>query len=199
MNDDADSFDEPLKKRLARVDRRLRRDRLRARIRELGGIVGGSEDGDVSEVELGFLERVVAWETGPFSSHRAWLARGGLSFMPPAELDGAGLTRELWRLIRSLAKARVFLWHTNHLGDAELYRRLWNEVLPAECPDCARSRRDACHWDFAEVGTGDPDLWLRYYASPADRREWRRQFPDTLLPPRERPPHYRDRLLPAPG
>lgn len=162
-------------------------------------MVGDSDDEDVSEIELGFLERVVAWETGPRSSHRAWLARAGLSFMPPAELEGPGLTREMWRLIRSLAKARVFLWHTNHLGDAELYEQLWNEVLAAECPDCARTHRDVCHWDFAEMGNGDADLWLRYYASPADRRAWSRQFPETRLPPRERPPCHRDRLLPAPG
>lgn len=196
MTDDSDNLDELLEARLAQVDRRIRRDRLREQIRELGGIVGGPEGGEVSDVELTFLERVVAWETGPRSSHRAWLARKGLTFVPPAELDGPGLTKELWRLIRGLARARVFLYHTNHLSDSELYARLWNEVLPAECPDFVRTIDDACHWDFADAGSGDDETWLRYYASPADRREWDRQFPGTPLPARRRPPYHRDRLLP---
>jgi hypothetical protein len=199
MKDKADSPDDPLVERLAQVDRRIRRDRLREQIRELGGIVGGAEGADVSDVELSFLERVVAWETGPRSSHRAWLTRRGLSFMPPAELEGTGRTKELWRLIRSLAQARVFLVHTNHLSDAELYDRLWHDVLPAECPDCVRTNRDACHWDFADAGAGETELWLKHYASPADRREWSRQFPDTPLPLRQRPPYNRDRTLPTPG
>lgn len=119
--------------------------------------------------------------------------------MPPAELVGTGLTRELWRLVRSLALARVFLRHTNHMGDAELYDRLWHEVLPAECPDGLRTAGNVCHWDFADAAAGEEELWLKYYASPADRCAWSRQFPDTVLPVRQRPPYYRDRTLPAPG
>lgn len=198
MKNQADNPDDSLKSRLSQIDRRIRRDRLKEQIREMGGIMAGPDGENVSELELGFLERVVAWETGPCSTHRAWLARKGLSFIPPAELEGPGLTKELWRLIRALARARVFIYHTNHLSDAELYEYLWKEVLPAECPDCARTSRDVCHWDFSETGPDGENNWLRYYASPADRREWGRQFPDTVLPARSRPPYHRDRLLPAP-
>lgn len=199
MKTDPDNRDEPLKRRLSQIDRRIRRDHLRERIRELGGIVGGPEGDEVSEVELHFLERIVEWETGPRMSHRAWLARKGLSFMPPAELEGSGLTKELWRLIRALAGARVFLYHTNHLSDAELYDRLWKEVLSDQWPDSVRTGNDAWICDFAEAGEDGGETWLRFYASPADRRAWCRQFPETVLPERSRPPFHRDRLLPAAG
>lgn len=190
--------DDSLGGQLSRIDRRIRRDQLRERIRELGGMVGGSKDDDVvSDAELSFLEHVVAWETGPRSSHRAWLARAGYVFIPPAELLGRRLRTELWRMIRALAGARVFFYHTNHLSDAELYDHLWKEVLPAECPDGVRTPDDACHWDFAEPGSGGEDIWLRYYASRSEREQWRQDFPETKMPPRDRPPFRRDHLLPA--
>jgi hypothetical protein len=190
MNDDS------LKSRLSQIDRRIQRDQLREKIRELGGMAGGMDNGEVSEAELSFLERVVAWETGPRSSHRAWLARHGRSFVPPVELDGADLKTELWRLIRALAEARVFLYHTNHLTDAELYARLWTEVLQVECPDVARSRDDACHCDFADAGGAGEEIWLRFYANPAERAEWKREFPEITLPERRRPLFRRDHRLP---
>lgn len=115
---------------------------------------------------------------------------------PPAELFGRALKRELWRLIEALAVARVFLYHTNHLSDAELYARLWSEVLAGECPDFTRTPDDACHWDFADAGSGEEELWLRYHASPQERRDWKEWFPDAPVLPRERPPYRRDHRLP---
>jgi hypothetical protein len=181
---------------LRRIDRLTRRDRLREKIRELGGLVGGAEGEEVSDAELSFLEHVLAWENGPRSSHRTWLARSGQTFMPPAELDGEALKRELWRLIHALAGARVFFYHTNHLSDSELYGRLWTEVLPTECPDGVRTKDDACHWDFADAGSGEEEVWLRYYASRSERHEWGLSFPDTQIPERQRPPYRRDHRLP---
>lgn len=196
MTEDAGKGDDSVKDRLQQIDRRIRRDQLREKIRELGGLVGGPESDDVSEVELSFLEQVVAWETGPRSTHRAWLERRGKIFYPPAELDESQVGKELWRLIHALAEARIFLYHTNHLNDAELYRELWEEVLPADCPDGVRTPDDACHWDFASPGSNGEEIWLRYYASRAERREWSRDFPEAKLPKRERPRFHRDHRLP---
>ncbi len=189
---------ESIEEKLARADREIRRARLEEKIRELGGVLPvHGEDDAASDLELGFLERVIAWETGPRSTHGAWLARRGLHFMPPAELAGRALKRELWRLIEALAVARVFLYHTNNLSDEELYARLWSEVLVGECPDFARTIDDACHWDFADAGSGEEELWLRYHATPRERRDWKRWFPDVVLPPRERAPYRRDHRLPV--
>jgi hypothetical protein len=175
--------------------RRLRRDWLVKKIQELGGTVGVFPAEDPSELELEFLERTLAWETTPRSSNREWLKRRGLHFLPPFACDEVRLGAELPRLISALATARVFLYHTNHLSDRELYERLCREVLPAECPDDTRTEQDGFHWDFAG-GDGDAKTWLQYYASPAERREWQQDFPADALPPRKCAPFDRDRHLP---
>jgi hypothetical protein len=198
MNSSESTGEESLDERLARAEREIRQGQLEEKIRELGGFLPPrAEDEPANDLVIGFFERVVAWETAPRSTHRDWLARRGLRFMPPAELCGRALKRELWRLIEALAIARVFLYHTNHLSDAELYARLWSAVLAGECPDFARTVDDACHWDFADVGSGDEELWLRYHATPRERREWQEWFPDAVLPLRERARYRRDHRLPV--
>jgi hypothetical protein len=197
----SDEANEPLDARLAQADRAIRRAQLEEKIRELGGLIGrpAGEREEVSDLELTFLERVIGWETGPFSTHRAWLERHGLGFIPPAELAGPRLKAELWRLIESLAAvARVFLYHTNHLSDAELYHKLWHEVLAGDAPDFARTPDDACHWDLADASGSDESLqtWLTFHATERKRVEWVRDFPDTVLPPRRRAPYRRDHRLP---
>lgn len=187
--------------RLAKADRAIQRAKLEERVHKLGGIVGRPTGGsdDAPEAGLAFLNHVMAWETGPFSSHAEWLARRGLVFELPEELHGRRLKTELWRLIEALAMARVFLYRTNHLSDAELYTRLWHEVLDGDAPDFARTPDDACHWDFADYSTGnkaDESVWLRFYASEKERREWLRDFPDTRPTPRQRAPFRRDHRLP---
>ena len=55
----------------------------------------------------------------------------------------------------------------------------------------------ACHIDLVSSGSEeDIRLWLRYYADEEDRQRWRKDFPDDDIPPRETPPHDRDRHLP---
>lgn len=195
MNGNHDS----LEARLARADRLIRREQMVKRIRELGGYVPELNGNDASEIELTFLARVLAWETGPSATHGEWLARQGLRFEPPDALPGERLASELSRLIEALALARVFLHHTDHLSDAELYARLWHEVLPAEAPDFARTPADACHWDFADPVAGHEQIWLMHYASESERQIWAEEFRDVILPPRKRPPYRRDHRLPVPA
>jgi hypothetical protein len=189
--------DDSIHARLARAERALRREVLVKKIRELGGYVPDS-DCDPSELELTFLARVVAWETRPFSTHGEWLAQRGYVFEAPDELRGRHLKTELWRLIEALAVARVFLEHTDHLSDTELYTRLWSEVLDADAPDFARTLDDACHRDFADAGAGEEQLWLTYYASEDQRQAWVHEFRDVVLPPHKCPPYRRDHRLPVP-
>jgi len=196
MKNDHEEENKPETDPLRALDRRLRRDRLIRQIQEMGGIVGKLAD-EPSDIEIDFLERIVAWEAGPFTSHRDWLAQRGKEFVPPAELDDDSLARELWRLIEALALARVFLYQTDHLNDRELYERLWREVLPTECPDFARTEDDASHWDMADASGDDDEVWLRYYASKRDRRDWQRTFPERSLPPRAQLPQRRDHRLPV--
>ena len=197
-DEEADSIEE----RLAKADRAIQRAKVEEKIRELGGLIGRpiGESDEADETESSFLRYVMAWETGPFSSHGEWLARRGLVFDAPEDLRGRRLKKELWRLIESLAVARVFLYHTNHLSDAELYAQLWNEVLDGGGPDFARTPDDACHWDLADWSTGDEkdeQVWLRYHASEKERRQHELDFVGVVLPPRKRAPFRRDHRLPV--
>lgn len=167
-------------------------------VRKLGGMHGGAAPGFPLEMEVAFLERVVAFETAPRTSNRDWLAARGFRFRRPAELGGAELERELGRLISALARARVFLSCTDHLSDAELYKALWERVLPAEVADAERTADHAMHWDFSEDERGDADTWLRWYASEEQLLDWSMEFPDDPMPRAEKPPARRDHRLPQP-
>jgi hypothetical protein len=187
---------ESLDERLARADRNIQRARLEEKIRELGGIMPVASNDNTSGEELAFLEYVLAWEKGPFATHCEWLARHGLVFAPPEELRGRALTVELWRMIAALAVACVFLYHTNHLSEAELYARLWHEVLDGSAPDFARTTDDARHWDFADAGSNGEDVWLTFYATEKEKSEWLGDIPGTVLPRHRMPPYLRDHRLP---
>jgi hypothetical protein len=135
-------------------DRLAEQDRLLHRICELGG-QSSVMSNPVTDAQLDHLRRVVAWEDGPFTTHRDWLARRGHAFPPLIQISPARLEAELWRLIRALAHARVFLMNTGHLSDAELYLRLTSDVLADHAPDIARTPTDICCWPI--VGPNPPD------------------------------------------
>jgi hypothetical protein len=176
------------------ADRAARRARLVQQIEALGGFVPMPGPGEVTDLELDFLQRILAAETGPFVSNREWLERQGIVFVPPGELPVGAVGPELWRLLEALAQARVFIGYTDHLSDEELYARLWEEVLPDELPDLPRTDAEGYHWDFSD--SGDPNAWLAYYASDEERERWRTEFPELEIPPRCRPPYARDHRLP---
>ena len=54
-----------------------------------------------------------------------------------------------------------------------------------------------CHLDVLG-GCSEEDLILhmRYYADDRDRADWRKEFPEFPMPPKEKPPYDRDRHLP---
>jgi hypothetical protein len=177
------------------ASRATRRAHLVQQIEALGGFVPAPGPGDVTELELDFLQRILAIETGPYVSNREWLEREGSVFVPLTELPAGSVGVELMRLVNALARARVFINYTDHLSDAELYERLWEEVLPDELPDLPRTEAEGFHWDFSDGG-GEPNAWLAYYASDEERERWRTEFPEIIIPPRCRPPYARDHLLP---
>jgi len=46
------------------------------------------------------------------------------------------------------------------------------------------------HWDCSHAG-GDPDVWLRYYATEEERENWAESYRQPL-PPKRNPEHLRD-------
>lgn len=107
----------------------------------------------------------------------------------------ADVPGDLWKLIARLAEINIVIENTNHLDDGAL-RAFLTELLdePIVFPDVPGL---VMYVDV--IGSGseeDIDLYLRFYASEGDRNEWLREFPDFAMPPRQVPPHDRDRFLP---
>ena len=118
----------------------------------------------------------------------------------PESLDEEEVVSKLWEVIGRLAGKGVFLFHTDHLSDRELYERLWSEVLREETPKDAEESTGG-HWLIDMVGAGGLEElrdWLRYYATDAEREAWTDELLDDELPEKQPLPYDRDRHLPAP-
>jgi hypothetical protein len=144
-----------------------------------------------------FAERMRALEDGPFTTNFNQLIDAGVELPAPETLDDEHLHRTLWSVIRALADMGVFLEHTDHLSDRQLYSRLWRDTLREEVPDVDD---DEGVWHVDILGgwsEEDTQLFLRHYADEQWRQDWRQQFPELVMPPHEDPAFDRDRHLPG--
>jgi len=139
-----------------------------------------------------FLEAMLAWERAPVLPISAW-------FDPPLEVphpediplneDGELLLHEtLWDVIHKLFEKRIVLDFTDHLSDRDLYRLIYRDILSSQ-EKLVETAGAYLHWDCADA-TGDPELWLRFYASDRERENWADEF-DEPLPAKEEPPYAR--------
>ncbi|HWP85961.1 MAG TPA: hypothetical protein VNN17_12265 [Terriglobia bacterium] len=185
---------------LERVDREIRINRMEEELRQLSGDAmrtGESAADCPPEVREKFLEHVLKFERGEWTTHAELLRGIGIELPPPDELDDAGVTAKLWEVIRGLERLHTFLYSTDHLDDRALYTLLWAEALRERTVDMSDEPTGACHLNLIGSGSAeDTNLYLKYYADEASRQRWQRQFPNDVLPPHEDPPHDRDRHLP---
>ncbi|MEX0585158.1 MAG: hypothetical protein WD176_00845, partial [Pirellulales bacterium] len=107
----------------------------------------------------------------------------------PNTLSDDELHDVLWATIQKLYDKQIILEFTDHLSDRQLYKVIYCDILPAP-----EKKLDVpgnfLHWDCADAG-GDPEVWLRYYASEEERIDWAETYEDPL-PPAEPPPHPRN-------
>jgi hypothetical protein len=143
--------------------------------------------------ENDFLQSMLEWERAPILPICQWFSPT-LELPPPDSLYEEQLHAELYETIQRLFEKHVVLDFTDHLTDRELYCLVYRDILPAN-EKMIQRRRNYLHWDCANTD-GDPDVWLRYYASDEDRRAWQEET-DGFLPPLEDPP-FRRRLPRAP-
>jgi hypothetical protein len=192
MNDTPEDFER------RRLQQRLVE--LRNQVHDISGgeaQFGPAGDGLSLEQEIEFLERIVAFETAPRITWLERLKSAGYDMPDPATLSNEEIGLEVWQVIQRLSELRAFLYQTDHLSDRELYEHLYRDTLSAETLDFPPDPDSACHLDL--IGSGSEEdiaCWLRYYADEEEREDWLEQFPEDPLPPREKPPHDRDRLLP---
>ena len=145
-----------------------------------------------------FERKMELFEYGPTTTILKQLAARGVEVRPPDAIADDELRLHLWQLLARLRDLRIELDHTDHLSDRELYRKLWDDILPSEV---------AAHDEigFAEhfqllLCTGDEpqtSTYLRYFADEKERGWWQTDNPDYQMPPQEDPPYNRDVLLPS--
>ena len=143
--------------------------------------------------ENDFLQSMLEWERAPILPICEWFSPT-LELSPPDSLYEEQLHAVLYETIQRLFEKHVVLDFTDHLTDRELYCLIYRDILPAN-EKMIQRRRNYLHWDCANTD-GDPDVWLRYYASDEDRRSWQEET-GGFLPPLEDPP-FRRRLPRAP-
>jgi len=137
-------------------------------------------------VENEFLASMLAWEQAPVLPICRWF-EPELRPPRPDVLGSKDLHDILWDVINKLFEKRIVLDFTDHLRDSELYCLIYRDILPAR-EKKIDSANNYLHWDCA--GGGDPEIWLRYYASAAERRAWTETYRQPL-PPAAKPPYLR--------
>jgi hypothetical protein len=140
-----------------------------------------------TRVENEFLASMLAWERAPIEPICHWF-EPVLQLAPPDQLSDAELHDLLWKTIYQLFDKRIVLDFTDHLSDRELYCLIFRDILPSHEKKIDRPD-NFLHWDCADMG-GDPEIWLRYYASEEEREQWADDLPGPI-PPHEDPPFPR--------
>ena len=134
-----------------------------------------------------FLASMLAWERAPVLPISQWF-EPELTLPSPRELDDLRLHELLWDTIHRLYEKRIVLEYTDHLSDRELYCVIVRDILPSSEKKIDLPK-NYLHWHCLD-DKESPELWLRYYASCAERNSWAREHGQ--MPPRsERPPFPR--------
>ncbi len=137
------------------------------------------------------------FEMAPITTNLAQLEEAGLHPVCAFLLDEDDLAEALRHLIATLAELSIFLIHTNHLTDRELYCRLVDQILVEPVRDLPP---DAGVHEFIDLigaeGSSQQELFQRYYATDGERDRFREAHGYSVA--RESPPSDRDRFLPAP-
>jgi hypothetical protein len=130
---------------------------------------------------------MLAWEMAPVLPIYRWF-EPELRPPRPDMLSDEDLREILYDVIRKLFDKRLVLDFTDHLSDRELYRLIYRDILPAR-EKKIDSGTAHLHWDCAGA-SGDPEVWLRYYATEEERQCWAETYRQPL-PSRARRPFPR--------
>ena len=170
--------------------------KLRAELEKLGGSTITLESMP-ADMEEEFLRHVLEYETAEALTLYDQLKTSGTEVRSPDQLDDATLTRDLTELVQRLATLGVYLIHTNHLSDRELYEYLYHEGLREEAVLFPENPSYAYIIDLTGSGSDEDNvIYLKHYADEQYRNQWAHDWPDDPMPAHENPPFDRDSSLP---
>ncbi len=135
-----------------------------------------------------YLAAMLAWEMAPVLPIYKWF-QPELRPPRPDALTDEELHPILWDIIYRLYEKRIVLDFTDHLSDRELYALIYRYILPSREKHLEHASH-YIHWDCSAID-GDPEIWLRYYASDSEREAWAVRYRQPL-PPKASPPFPRN-------
>ena len=138
--------------------------------------------------ENDFLQSMLEWERAPIVPIRDWFDPP-LDLPAPDTLEDSQVGEILNQTIGRLFERHVVLDFTDHLSDRQLYCLVYRDILPTH-EKMIQRRNNYLHWDCANV-EGDPEMWLRYYASEEEREAWQEET-GGFLPPMDDLPFKRE-------
>jgi hypothetical protein len=145
-----------------------------------------------------FERKMLLFEEGPTTTNFQQLIEKGVALPPPDQIADADVRTKLWEVLSGLSELRVYLDHTDHLSERELYSKLWNETLREDVPAIDEIGFNT-HVQLLSDGEEDMAVYLKYFADEKFRGHWIEDFPDYRMPAHEDPPYNRDCLLPRPA
>ena len=131
-----------------------------------------------------YLASMLAWERAPALPIASWFTPV-LEIPSPDSLSEEAISVVLWETIHRRYCQNVVLRFTDHLSDRELYKIIYRDILPC-CEKKVEIPGKFLEWRCVE----DNETWLRYYASPVERRRFQEEY-DVEMPPREEPQYRR--------
>ncbi|HTN77677.1 MAG TPA: hypothetical protein VL096_20610 [Pirellulaceae bacterium] len=134
-----------------------------------------------------FLASLLAWERAPTVPISQWF-EPELRLPSPDSLSDDDLKSTLWYTIHRLYEKRIVLELTDHLSDRQLYCLIVRDILPSPEKKIDLPK-NYLHWHCLDED-GDPELWLRYFASEEEREAWAEENLQAL-PPSQSPPYPR--------
>lgn len=145
-----------------------------------------------------FARKMMLFEEGPTTTNFEQLTAAGVQLPEPDSIPDADIRTKVWEVLAGLTKLRVYLDHTDHLSDRELYAKLWHDTLRTDVP-AIDEIGFSNHVQLLQADGTEPEtsIYFRYFADEEWRRDWVKEDPTYAMPPHENPPFNRDCLLPC--
>lgn len=170
-----------------------RTERLALRCRAIDQMVKTASENGGCEDRL-YWTLTYDFEHAPFTTNVEQLAEIGLVVAESKYILDTEISEVLHILVKKMAELQLFLLHTNHLRDRELYELLTEKILREQVRDLPASD---VHEFIDITGTKKAeDIYMSVYASEEDKQEWIRNGGRILVNVWV---CQRDQFLPKPG